>query len=182
MTEVLHTNIIYDKDAAIAEVARVNVEQPIQNKQNKTFNTWFAIILSCIPVSSGILSVWLFVHQKLLGLQHPVLMCGILLTIAAFVAHSFYEEYKRDVLPTYQWYSANAEYWRVTDGSTILKHDLIPEGNEQYTLHMEMEDESHVVFDDFVLFPQLQGETRTDITEVTVDLIKGKVYFPYKSK
>ena len=180
MTEVLNTQIIYNAAAAAEEVARVDAEQPLRNQQNTTFNKWLRVFLSGIPISTSILAIWLFLQRHFLQLKSPMWACIIVMVIGVYVANLLYQAWSREVLPQYQWYTANADYYRITNGNTVLRHSLIAEPNDQYTLHVEMEDESHVVFDDFVLSQTLTGETRTDITEVTVDLVQGKVFLPYK--
>lgn len=180
MTPVNNQNIIYNERAAIEEVARVDAEQPIINKKNSKWNKRLGILLTALCVVVFAVSLYVFGKNGPLSCNIVYLPIMLIMMIAIWLSINAYEEFSKIVLPPYEWYSANAEYYRITKGYTPLKHTLIPEDNGDVTLHVEMEDNNHIVFDDFVLFPQLRKITKTDIAQITVDLPNGVVYIPYK--
>ena len=172
-------SIVYSERDAIAEVARVDVEQPIINRKNHRWNVFLGTIVWVIcPISVIALTLYLC-NGGPLAVSRPHIPVIIMGVITFWLASCVYEAYSREVLPQYQWYTANAEYYRITKGYTPLKHALLYEGSQTYTLHVTMENENHEVFEDFVLCPQLEGITKTDIKTMTVDLQNGKVYLPY---
>lgn len=179
---VQQDNILYKESEAISEMARVQVEQPILNKKNHRWNVILgAILFGVIPVSMILLTLYLF-NGGPLAVSRPHIPIIIVMLVVMWLTTTVYTEYSREVLAPYEWYSANAEYYRITKGYTPLSHDLIYEGDNEYTLHVEMEDDRHQVYDDFVLYPKLKGITKTDVQHITVDLLNGKVYLPYKNK
>ena len=85
--------------------------------------------------------------------------------------------------PTYkpdEYYDALILYYIATKDKTILNHKLSNKHDNVYQLTLVLEDKSHIVTER-TLICDFYKQVRSDISEVTVDLSKGTVYFPYNS-
>ena len=183
--EVKLQNIIYNPATAKADVERIQREQPGINKCNRIWNACMFLLIFLIGFGTIVAITILWIspdgHMEL-SLQW--LPTYAIIGIALWIGVGIWETVKRDILQEYEWYDANAQYYRMTNGYNVLAchlnyHAHHWDGSSVYTVHVTQEDEKHVVSHNCFTTPTIRAVTRTDISEVTLDLKNQSVYIPY---
>jgi hypothetical protein len=188
MIEVNLKNIIYDSAAAKTEVEHVEKEQPGINRKNKIWNICMFILIFIVSLGAAIsLTLLLLAPDGPMTLSWKWLPTYAIIAVGLCIGVSIWEEVYRDVPPRYEWLSANAKYYKITNGYNVLAchilHQPHPYRDEgTYTVHVTLEDTNHVVTHRCLTCPVICSETRTDIHEITLDLPKARVCIPYSKQ
>lgn len=177
------TNVKYDIEAGKQEIERQQREMPIINKKNRAFNIRLAIILLLAIVAPMNLGAWWLVGPGGFVsdvMEHPINICylTVALLVSAMFAFAIYADKSELVLTENEWYSANAKFCKLTHMCNILKIEPKRDTDDEVYLVLTLEDE-HIVHTKYMFTPTVTLQTRTDITEPTLDLINGKLYMPY---
>jgi hypothetical protein len=176
-------NVKYDIETGEQEIERQRREMPIINKKNRAFNIRLAIILLLAIAAPINLGAWWLVGPGGFAsdvMEHPVNICylAVALLISLTFVFAIYADKSKLVLTENEWYSANAKFYKLTHMCNILKIEPKRDTDDEVYLVLTLEDE-HIVHTKYMYTPTVTLQTRTDITEPTLDLTKGALYIPY---
>lgn len=180
MTTIDLSCITYDASAAQAEVERVNKEQPIENRKNRIWNLCFIMLLFVIGMAGvSALAYYLFSIKKIFG-DFSTIPAFCMVGIAFMLFCVIYGDIYRPVLSPYEWYSLNAKYYLTTKDYKVLECTVNYQHDNEYTIHLTMENKNHVVVHDCITYPQVRRVVRTDVDTTSLNLLDEKLYVPYQ--
>lgn len=179
MTSVDIQNIVSDAEAARQEISKIDREQPIQNKSNRTWNICFGLL--CFGLGIILLAClgWLWCYDNTMSDTPITLYMGLLILVFAICAFVYYLVSKPIQNPE-DCYSLNAQYYLMTKNHRVLKCELDRQHNGQYIIHLTMENDKHIVINECIVNTMVPRIVRTDITIPTLNLMDGQLCVPYE--
>lgn len=178
---------IYDEEKAIGDKQLIDEETPEQNRRAKIYNVILATILSLLAIVASVLA-WncgeyiLGKARPLIGYDRVVMMMGVCLVVGIFVALYIF---KKDVVMTAEErYPVNVGFLlatknkKVLNANIVLCNEFLLIGNN-YELTLTLEDENHIVTTKKLQLIYFNPQTRTDISETTVDLDNKIICEPF---
>ncbi len=181
MTKIDLRNIVYDQTSALAEVERVRKEQPLENRKNRIWNTCLFILIFICGLGAITFVAYYFIVQRAIFGNYQVLPMMLCVGIGLWFGFGIWSEVSRPVLPEYEWYSLNAQYYLLTHKYHVLECTLNYQYDGMHIVHLDLEDANHVVHHDCICFPKVKKVTRTDIAHPTLNLLDEKLYVPYST-
>ena len=180
--------IIYDDEKAAALKAEIDTETTKWNEEVLVYNRSRCVIaILCfiaVTMIAGSLAAWLFRSEEKV---FPYVWCGQLVCVAIISilgAKIFLRKYPISEMAAERQYPASVKFHVATTGKTILdgqwtRHNIGCLG-DYYSLALTLEDEAHFVTTTEIFLWGFKTQTRTDITEIVVNLDEETVDIPHK--
>lgn len=167
--------VICDEVKALQEKAEIDVSIPKRNRRAKLNNAILVAVTGFVAIgafwTAGFFYNDDFVVPSIFSFTAVLVLFVLIELLTPFEWEPLYNPKEM--------YSVNTEYCLVKHGKNILDRKLEC-NNGRYWLVVHLEDENHVVSKERLQLYLFSHEVRTDILEITIDLIHSAVYFPYE--
>lgn len=178
--------VIYNEQSAILRKNKIDADLPEENRKARIHNAIWTIPTVLVGALITFLWIWSSIGSSWFDIE-MILVSG--LAVFGFVALMGWAVLSCNWEPTCEsgeYYSALVLYYQATVGKNVLDHELIScqddfWNKKAYKLKVILENEDHVV-SAHKLPVKFSIQTRTDVSEITVDLEKGVVYEPYSAQ
>lgn len=168
--------IVYNEAKAVREKKQKDAEIPQANKRAKIHNAFVVTIAVIVLIAASV--GWFFVRREQLGSVGGILSFLVPLVIVYGMGVALVSCLLKKVVPNGKWYSANVQYYLITNGKKIIGHAL-EENEKGCVLLVTVEAPDKTITQESLHPYYLKKEPRVGQKEPLADLVNGTVYVPY---